>query len=83
MLIEAALAKLPIITTDAGSNLELIEDGMTGTIVPQRDSKALANAIKNHFERGADGEMIEKLYSRAREIFGQDATVGRLVELLK
>ena len=39
-----ALAK-PIVATDIGSNLELIEDGVSGLLVPPNDPERLADAI--------------------------------------
>jgi glycosyltransferase involved in cell wall biosynthesis len=44
-LLEAMSSGLPSVATDAGSILEVIEDGREGRIVPQRDPKALAAAI--------------------------------------
>ena len=35
----------PVVTTDVGSLAEMVEDGLTGTIVPPCDEKALASAI--------------------------------------
>lgn len=44
-LLEAMSAGLPIVATDAGSIVEVVEDGQDGVIVPQRDPSALADAI--------------------------------------
>lgn len=44
-LLEAMSSGLPIVATDAGSMLEVIEDGRDGVIVPQRDPDALARVI--------------------------------------
>jgi glycosyltransferase involved in cell wall biosynthesis len=45
-LLEAMAAGLPAIVTDAGSILEVVENGIDGLVVPQRDPKALADAIE-------------------------------------
>src|SRR3989338_7070429 len=45
VVIEAAIAKLPIITTNAGGITDLINE-TTGLIVPQRDADSLALAIE-------------------------------------
>lgn len=43
-LVEAAFAKVPIITTNAGSNFDLIDEN-SALIVPQRDAVSLAESI--------------------------------------
>jgi glycosyltransferase involved in cell wall biosynthesis len=45
-LLEAMAAGLPVVATNAGSILEVVENGRDGIIVPQRDPLALANAIE-------------------------------------
>ena len=46
VLLEAMAAGLPVVATDAGSILEVVEDGRDGVLVTQRDPLALANAIE-------------------------------------
>jgi glycosyltransferase involved in cell wall biosynthesis len=45
-LLEAMAAGLTAVVTDAGSILEVVEDGKDGVVVPQHDPKALADAIE-------------------------------------
>jgi glycosyltransferase involved in cell wall biosynthesis len=44
-LLEGMAAGCAVVTTDAGSILEVIDNGVEGIVVPQRDSIALAEAI--------------------------------------
>lgn len=44
-LLEASATALPIVTTDVGGNREIVQDDVTGCIVPPRDAAALAQAI--------------------------------------
>lgn len=83
VIIEAALAKLPIITTDAGSVSELVVDDETGEVVPQRDPEALATAVERLIvDDDRKKRLGEAVYQKAREMFDQDKNVGRLEELL-
>ena len=45
-LMEAMAAGIPCVSTSTGSIAELIEDGVSSTLVPQRDSAALAGAME-------------------------------------
>jgi len=44
-ILEAMATRLPIIATRVGGNVELIESGMSGTLVPPANPDALARAI--------------------------------------
>ena len=44
--IEAAATGLPVVATDTGGQREIIRDGVTGRIVPPRDPRALACALR-------------------------------------
>jgi glycosyltransferase involved in cell wall biosynthesis len=65
-LIEAAMLGLPIIAGNVGGNPEIIEDGKNGTLVPVRDSLALADAMEslasNAGVRKTLGEASRKIY---------------------
>ncbi|MFM9134382.1 MAG: glycosyltransferase family 4 protein, partial [bacterium] len=62
-LIEAALAGLPAVTTDAGSASEVVVDGVTGYVVP-RDAGSVAAGVRRLL---ADPEAMARMGAAARE----------------
>jgi glycosyltransferase involved in cell wall biosynthesis len=44
-LVEAMLAGVPVIATDAGAAADILDSGRAGTLVPSNDAQALARAI--------------------------------------
>ena len=62
--IEGLSTGIPTITTDHAGLPELIKDGETGLLVPERDSTALANAIKKLMARE---QLVAKLSENGRK----------------
>jgi glycosyltransferase involved in cell wall biosynthesis len=78
VLLEAAAAGLPIVTTRVGGNEEVVLDGQTGFLPPPRDDAALASAMLrlmelSEAERRAMGE-------RGREHLRTNFALRRVVE---
>lgn len=46
-LLEAMMLGTPVIATNAGGNAELVEDGVTGLLIPPGDDEALYAALKS------------------------------------
>jgi len=49
-ILEAMATRLPIVATRVGGNVELIESGMSGTLVPPANPDALARAIIAYYD---------------------------------
>ncbi len=48
--VEAMALGLPVLSTDCGGVSELIEDGVSGWVVPTREARAMARAILGFME---------------------------------
>ena len=69
-ILEAMASGLPVVATHVGGNSELIEEGLTGQLVPADDSESLAVALTEYIEnselRSAQGKAARQ---RVQEIF--------------
>jgi glycosyltransferase involved in cell wall biosynthesis len=82
-LVEAMMLGTPIVATRVGGNPELVEDGVTGLLIPPKDDEALRTALKRvHDDAVAARARAAAAQTRAKE-FSIDNTIGQLCELLK
>lgn len=63
VILEALLHRLPVVATDVSGIGEIIQDGLTGRLVPQKDPFALASAMA---EMTADKEAAVDMAERGR-----------------
>jgi len=81
-LAEAMAAGLPTVATDIGGCREVVQDGVTGTLVPPDDARALASALTRLLscpeERGRMGAAGRR---RVLDEFSLDRQVERLHDL--
>ena len=75
-MLEAMATRLPIIATRVGGNGELVESGMTGLLVPQSDSAALAAALLRYF---TDRAMARRHAKAARRVAEARFSLSRMV----
>ncbi len=66
VILEAMAAAVPVVATDVGGVPELVRSGETGYVVPPRDARALADAMRFLMTRPVAARRT--LGTRAREI---------------
>lgn len=85
-ILEAMASALPVVATDVGGNAELLDNGVTGQLVPSRDADTMATALLEDFRRP---ELARERGRRARleverrfTLDGMVAAYGDLYERL-
>jgi glycosyltransferase involved in cell wall biosynthesis len=70
-LVEAMLADVPVIATDAGAASDILEAGKAGTLVPPGDADAIAVAIRTIMSRPPElAAQLQYADARARAHYG-------------
>lgn len=78
VLLEAGVRRVPIVTTAVGGVPELIEDGVTGVLVPPGNSEAFAQAVARVLANPADAAArADALHARILESFLDTQMVAR------
>ncbi len=81
-VLEAMAAGLPIVATRVGGTPEIIEHGVSGLLVPPRDSHALATAILQLLgDKGLAKRLGRSAQERAREQFSFERLLSELERL--
>jgi glycosyltransferase involved in cell wall biosynthesis len=77
-LMEAMATGLPVVATSVGGNPGLVEDEVTGLLVPPENAPALAKAIIRLIEdRALAARLGEQAWTHARLAFGMERMVSR------
>ena len=81
-ILEAMATALPVVATSVGGNVELLEEGMTGRLVPPADVEAMAQAMLADFG-DPEGARARGIRARAdvERRFTLQAMVGRYADL--
>jgi colanic acid/amylovoran biosynthesis glycosyltransferase len=64
VLMEALMHRVPVIATDVSGIAELVENRVTGLLIPEKDAQAIAEAVK---EFGADRDSALRTAEQGRE----------------
>lgn len=76
VIIEAMVAGLPVVASRVGGVPELVEDGVTGFLVPPGNPEALAEALQRLFE---DKELCRRMGEAGREKALRSFTLSRML----
>ncbi len=82
VVIEAMSYTLPVVATDVAGMSDVVKDGETGYLVPQRDSKALAEALRKMI---ADPDNARRMAKNAKDLmdtmFDSEANLEKVRQL--
>jgi glycosyltransferase involved in cell wall biosynthesis len=76
-ILEAMACGLPVVATDVGGNKELVEDGLTGLLVPEEDVTAAGTALAR---LAGDPQLRSRLGRAARAAAERKFGIARMVE---
>jgi glycosyltransferase involved in cell wall biosynthesis len=84
VILEALLHRLPVIATDVAGIGEVIESGVTGLLIPQKDPQALAAAVWQLVrDREAALQMAERGRRRVQQDFSPETNHRLVSELFR
>ncbi len=76
-ILEALASGLPVIATAVGGNVELVEDGVNGLLVPVGDFSGMAQALLTYLDTPA---LIDEHAGNARQIAEQRFSIPAMAE---
>ena len=77
VLLESMAAGVPVIATKVGGTPEVIEDGVSGLLVPPSDSEALARAMRSLIE---NPELARRYGQAGKQRIAEHFSLGRMVQ---
>jgi glycosyltransferase involved in cell wall biosynthesis len=85
VIVEGMLAERPVIATRAGGAVEIVEDGVTGCLVPPGNAAALADTLHQILSSSATDRapMIRKAAGEAKRRFGPEQPIRGVAQVLR
>lgn len=82
VLVEAMALGKPLVATAAGGPLEIVEDGVSGLLVPPGDEKALAGAVEQILDDPTLAASLASAARRRADTFSSERTAHQFASLL-
>jgi glycosyltransferase involved in cell wall biosynthesis len=84
VIMEALIHRLPVIATDVSGIAELVENNVTGLLIPEKDPGAIADAVVSLIrDRKRALEMAERGQSRVWDLFNPETNHRKVFELYR
>ena len=84
VILEAMAARKPVVATNLGGPIEILNNGECGILVPPKDGKAIAAACRRYLNDSRFCRTtIERAYGRLMTNFQIDHTVERTVRIIE
>ena len=80
VLLEAMMMGVPVITTNISAIPELIEDGKTGLLVPERDEIAIVDAVLKLFN---DSVLYREIVKKGREKVVKNFNIQKSIDIIE
>lgn len=82
-LLEAMAAELPVVATEIPGIKEVVDNGNTGTLVPTKNPRYLAETMREMFDVERRSQMGAAGLNRAKERYSINQTIDKHVELYR
>lgn len=84
VIAEAMAVGIPVVATRMGGIAELVEDGVEGALVPQRDPKAMADALEVlHADPERTARQVRAARAKIERIWDRDRNLRELAALIE
>jgi lipopolysaccharide heptosyltransferase II len=82
VIIEAQAAGVPVIATSVGGVVDIVEDGVTGLLVPPGDPQSMADATIRIFkDKALASSIAAAAYEKVRDRYTVDLMVNKTIEV--
>jgi glycosyltransferase involved in cell wall biosynthesis len=77
VLLESMASGVPVVATSVGGNLETLEDGVSGILIPPKSPETLAEAVSTLLR---DAALAARFAARGRERVKQHFSLDRMLQ---